>query len=163
MNIFTYEKYSMGHSRVLERNGVGWEADGSLGWKSRACPSDKSIWIDSKNSNPRQRQIKSVKREKAKANQIRKKREGKNQAVTCCVDRAYHTHILLEAIVCVIIGLPTHFSLHTCLPCITHILLNWTVSVIFAQRKQFIRVNRMPYIAHTLICLTVSFVLPNHK
>ena len=76
---------------------------------------------------------------------------------------SHNTHVLLAATVCVIIGLHTHFWLHTCLPRITHILLSWTVSVLMSQRKQFIRVNRMPYIAHTLIWLIVSFVLPNHK
>ena len=75
----------------------------------------------------------------------------------------HNTHVLLAAIVCVIIGLHTHFWLQTCLPRITHILLRWTVSVLMSQRKQFIRVNHMPYIAHTLIWLIVSFVLPNHK
>ena len=76
---------------------------------------------------------------------------------------SHNTHILWEAIVCVIIGLRTHFWLQTCLPRITHILLYWTIYVFLSQHKQFIRVNRMSYIAHTLIWLTVSFVLPNHK
>ena len=62
---------------------------------------------------------------------------------------SHNTHVLLAATVCVIIGLHTHFWLHTCLPRITHILLSWTVSVLMSQRKQFIRVNRMPYIACT--------------
>ena len=77
--------------------------------------------------------------------------------------RQSKSHGLLAVIVCVVIGLRTHFWLQTCLPRITHILLSWTVSVLMSQCKQFIRVNRMPYIAHTLIWLTVSFVLPNHK
>ena len=76
---------------------------------------------------------------------------------------SHNTHVLLAATVRVIIGLRTHFWLHTCLPCITDILLYWTVSVLLSQRKQFIRVNRMSYITHTFIWLAVSFVLPNHK
>ena len=74
-----------------------------------------------------------------------------------------HTRLVNKK-VCVVIGLPTHFWLQTCLPRITHILLYWTIFVLLSQHKQFIWVNRMPYIAHTpLILLTVSFVLPNHK
>ena len=76
---------------------------------------------------------------------------------------AQNTHGLLTGIVCIVIGLPTHFRLHTCLSCITHILLSWTISVLLAQRKQFIQVNCMPSIAHTLIWLSVSVMLPNHK
>ena len=76
---------------------------------------------------------------------------------------SHNTHVLLAAIVCVLIGLRTHFWLQTCLPRITHMLIYWTVYFLLSQCKQFILVNRMPYIAHTLICLTVSFVLPNHK
>ena len=83
--------------------------------------------------------------------------------IVCHQAFAHTTHGLLAAIVCIIIGLRTHFWLQTCLPRITHILLNWTVSVLLAQSKQFIQVNRLPYIAHTLIWLTYSFVLPNHK
>ena len=62
---------------------------------------------------------------------------------------AHNTHSLLTRIVCVVIGLPTHFLLQTYSSCITHILLSWTISVLLAQCKQFIRVNCMPYIAHT--------------
>ena len=73
------------------------------------------------------------------------------------------TYVLLEGIVCVIIGLRTHLWLQTYLPRITHILLYWTVSVLLPNHKQFIRVNRMLYIAHAFIWLPISFVLPNHK
>ena len=73
------------------------------------------------------------------------------------------SHGLLAAIVCVIIGLRTHFWLRTCLPRITHILFSWTASIVLPNHPQFILVNRMLYIAHTFIWLTVSFVLPNDK
>ena len=68
---------------------------------------------------------------------------------------AHNTHGLLAGIVCVVIGLPTHFGLLTYFPRITHILLSWTVFVVLGNCKQFIRVNRMSYIAHTLICLAI--------
>ena len=62
---------------------------------------------------------------------------------------AHNTHDLLIGIVCVVIGLPTHFWLQTYLSRITHILLYWTIFVLLSQHKQFIRVNPMLYIAHT--------------
>ena len=77
--------------------------------------------------------------------------------------RQSNSHGLLAAIVCVIIGLRTHFRLWTCLPRITHILFSWTVSIVLPNHTQFILVNHMLYIAHTFIWLPISFVLPNHK
>ena len=77
--------------------------------------------------------------------------------------RRNNSHGLLAAIVCVIIGLRTHFRLRTCLPRITHILFSWTVSIVLPNHTQFIPVNRMLYIAHTFIWLPVSFVPPHRK
>ena len=77
--------------------------------------------------------------------------------------RQSKSHGLLAAIVCVIIGLRTHFWLRTCLPRITHILFSWTVSIVLPNHTQFILVNRMLYIAHTFIWLPVSFVPPHRK
>ena len=72
-------------------------------------------------------------------------------------------HGLLAAIICVIIGLRTHFWLRTCLSRITHILFSWTVSIVLSNHTQFILVNRMLYIAHTFIWLPISFVPPHRK
>ena len=77
--------------------------------------------------------------------------------------RHSNSHGLLAAIVCVIIGLRTHFRLQTCLPRITHILFSWTVSIVLPNHTQFILVNCMPYIAHTLIWLPVFVVLHHRK
>ena len=77
--------------------------------------------------------------------------------------RQSNSHGLLAAIVCVIIGLRTHFGLRTCLPHITHILFSWTVSIVLPNHTQFIPVNRMLYIAHVFIWLPVSFVPPHPK
>ena len=77
--------------------------------------------------------------------------------------RQSKSHGLLAAIVCVIIGLRTHFKLRTRLPRITHILFSWTVSIVLPNHTQFILVNCMPYIAHTLIWLPVSVVLHHRK
>ena len=77
--------------------------------------------------------------------------------------RQSKSHGLLAAIVCVIIGLRTHFLLRTCLPRITHILFSWTVSIVLPNHTQFILVNRMLYIAHAFIWLPVSFVPPHPK
>ena len=76
--------------------------------------------------------------------------------------RQSNSHGFLVAIVCVIIGLHTHFRLRTCLPRITHILFSWTVSIVLPNHTQFILVNRMLYIAHTFIWLPVYFV-PHHR
>ena len=76
--------------------------------------------------------------------------------------RQSKSHGLLAAIVCVIIGLRTHFLLQTCLPRITHILFSWTVSIVLPNHTQFILVNYMPYITHTLIW-PVSVVLHHRK
>ena len=75
----------------------------------------------------------------------------------------HNTHVLLAAIVCVIIGLCTHFLLQTCLLRITHILFSWTVSIVLPNHTQFILVNCMLYIAHAFIWLPVSFVAPHPK
>ena len=77
--------------------------------------------------------------------------------------RQNKSHGLLAAIVCVIIGLRTHFWLQTCLPRITHILFSWTVSIVLPNRIQFILVNRMLYITHAFIWLPVYFVPPHRK
>ena len=77
--------------------------------------------------------------------------------------RQSNSHGLLAAIVCVIIGLPTHFKLRTCLPHITHILFSWTVFIVLPNHTQFIPVNRMLYIAHAFIWLRVCFVPPHPK
>ena len=77
--------------------------------------------------------------------------------------RQSNSHGLLEAIVCVIIGLRTYFWLRTCLPYITHILFSGIVSIVLPNHTQFILVNRMLYIAHAFIWLPVSFVLPHPK
>ena len=77
--------------------------------------------------------------------------------------RQSNSHDLLAAIVCVIIGLRTHFWLWTCLPRITHILFSWTISIVLPNHTHFILVNRMLYIAHTFIWLPVSFVPPHRK
>ena len=77
--------------------------------------------------------------------------------------RQSNSHGLLAAIVCVIIGLRTHFRLRTCLLRITHILFSWTVSIVLPNHTQFIPVNRMLYIAHAFIWLPVSFVPPHPK
>ena len=73
------------------------------------------------------------------------------------------SHSLLATIVCVIIGLRTHFWFWTCLARITHILFSWTVSIVLPNNTQFIPVNRMLYIAHAFIWLPVSFVPPHPK
>ena len=73
--------------------------------------------------------------------------------------RQSNSHGLLATIVCVIIGLRTHFILRTCLPRITHILFSWTVSIVLPNHTQFIPVNRMLYIAHAFIWLPVSLCL----
>ena len=77
--------------------------------------------------------------------------------------RQSNSHGLLAAILCVIIGLRTHFWLRTYLPRITHILFSWTVSIVLPNHTQFIPVNRMLYIAHIFIWLPVSFVPPHRK
>ena len=77
--------------------------------------------------------------------------------------RQSNSHGLLAAIVCVIIGLRTHFWLRTCLPRITHILFSWTVSIVLPNHTQFIPVNCMLYITHAFIWLPVSFVPPHPK
>ena len=77
--------------------------------------------------------------------------------------RQSKSHSLLAAIVCVIIGLRTHFWLRTCLPRITHILFSWTISIVLPNHTQFILVNHMLYITHAFIWLPVSFVPPHPK
>ena len=77
--------------------------------------------------------------------------------------RQSNLHGLLAAVVCVIIGLRTHFWLRTCLSRITHILFSWTVSIVLPNHTQFILVNHMLYIVHTFIWLPVSFVPPHRK
>ena len=77
--------------------------------------------------------------------------------------RQSKSHGLLAAIVCVIIGLRTHFWLQTYLPRITHILFSWTISIVLPNHTQFIPVNRMLYIAHPFFWMPVSFVPPHPK
>ena len=76
--------------------------------------------------------------------------------------RQSNSHGLLAAIVCVIIGLRTHFWLWTCLLHITHTLIWLTISFVLPNYKQFILVNRMLYITQAFIWLPVSFV-PSHR
>ena len=66
-----YEKYPLGFCWVIQKREGELEVDGSLGWKSRVCPSVQVHLNWSKTPNPKQRQLK-----------VWKKREGKNQAVT---------------------------------------------------------------------------------
>ena len=65
--------------------------------------------------------------------------------------RQSNSHGLLAAIVCVIIGLHTHFRLRTCLPRITDILFSGTVSIVLLNHTQFVLVN------HTRLHLAARF------
>ena len=108
----------------------------------------------------------------------------------CCVDRAYHIHLIRSNRLCyyrssyaflttdmfdvyhthlVILNrfcslAITNSSSEWTVCCTSHTPLIWlTVSFVLPNHKQFIRVNRMLYIAHAFIRLPVSFVPPHHK